>query len=143
MKTTRLSLNATGHIGKDAIITQLPQKKAQVLSFLLFTNEFYKNKAGEHVDQKKSIQVSRWYPEGKNIQKFSEALKKGTLVSCVGKPTWRAYADKDGVPSVIPSMTVDEIDILKFASGVDEIASNEISEANNYPYTGDDEDLPF
>lgn len=143
MKTTRLSLTATGHIGKDAQIIDLPNKKSQVLSFTLVTNEFYKNKAGESVDQVTTLQVSRWYPEGKNIKKFADALKKGTLLTCVGRPTWRAYTDKEGVAAVFPSMTVDEIDVLRFPSNNKEIAAEEIAEANNYPNTGEDDDLPF
>lgn len=144
MKRTRMSMTVTGHISIDAELREVGEKKSQVLSFVVIVNEYYKNKAGEAVDLATAVRINRWFPAGKNVSKFAGALKKGALVSCIGKPIWKAYEDKDGVPATFPELRADEIDVLKFPGNAKpDISEEDISNANNYPDTGADDDLPF
>lgn len=142
MKTSRSKYEIIGHIASDATVQQMPEYKAQVLTFPVITNEYYRDKNGNTVDQKTTIRVTRWYPQGKNIENFSSALKSGAMVQCSGKPIFNAYINEEGEAITYPQMKANDIDILRFAKKEDEAHAEAAIEANSYPDAPAD-DLPF
>ena len=82
-----------GNVGFDPKVTQLDEGN-QVVRFSMATNERYKNRSGEWVDETVWHNVVAW--TGKGITDFS-GIKKGSLISVVGRLKPVKYSTKDGV----------------------------------------------
>ena len=82
----------TGYTGMNPELTELKngQKKA---SFSLATQDSYKNKQGEWVNNTTWHKVIGW---GKTADAIMETVKKGTKVTLSGKIDYRSYEDKQG-----------------------------------------------
>ncbi|OBW43338.1 Single-stranded DNA-binding protein [Chryseobacterium sp. MOF25P] len=75
-------MNIIGRLTRDAEVRNLPKDK-KVVNFSIATNDNYRNKQGERIEQTTYFECSYWISE-----KVADFLTKGTLVELNG----RAYA---------------------------------------------------
>lgn len=83
-------MNIIGRVTKDAEVRTLSNEK-QVVNFSVATNESYRNKAGERIEQTTYFDCAYWISS-----KVAEILTKGALVELTGRITTRAWAGNDG-----------------------------------------------
>ena len=104
MKTLRNHVQLIGNLGKDVecVTFENDRKKASVS---LATNEFYKDKKGELVQETQWHNLVAW---GKTADLMASALKKGHEVAVAGKLAYRNYEDKDGNKRFISEVVVRE-----------------------------------
>ena len=83
-------MNITGRLTRDAEVRTTSQDK-QVVNFSVATNDSYRTKQGERVEQTTYFDCSYWITP--NVAKL---LTKGTLVELSGRVSTRAWAANDG-----------------------------------------------
>lgn len=83
-------MNIIGRVTKDAEVRTLSNEK-QVVNFSVATNESYRNKAGERIEQTTYFDCAYWISS-----KVAEILTKGALVELTGRISTRAWAGNDG-----------------------------------------------
>lgn len=83
-------MNIIGRVTKDAQVRTLSNEK-QVVNFSIATNESYRNKQGERVQQTTYFECSYWISS--NVAKI---LTKGALVELTGRADARAWTGSDG-----------------------------------------------
>ena len=139
-----------GRLGKDPVIKHFSNDNA-IAEFSLATDESYKNKEGQKVEQ------TEWHNikiPTKGLAGIAEKyLKKGSLLYVEGKIRTRNYDDKDGNKKYITEIICESFKMLdgtgKKNSGDNEhqeshsqsqSSGNSGSQANNQNV---DDDLPF
>ncbi|KEQ31065.1 single-stranded DNA-binding protein [Elizabethkingia anophelis] len=85
-------MNITGRLTRDAEVRITSQDK-QVVNFSVATNDSYRNKQGERIEQTTYFDCSYWITP--NVAKL---LTKGTLVELSGRVSTRAWTGNDGEP---------------------------------------------
>jgi single-strand DNA-binding protein len=80
-----------GRLGKDPEVKRL-ENGAAVAKFTMATDESYKDKDGNKVEQTEWHNVVCWRTQAEMAEKY---LKKGMLIFVEGKLTHREYQDKD------------------------------------------------
>ncbi len=85
-------MNITGRLTRDAEVRTTLQDK-QVVNFSVATNDSYRNKQGERIEQTTYFDCSYWITP--NVAKL---LTKGTLVELSGRVSTRACTGNDGEP---------------------------------------------
>jgi len=85
-------MNIIGRLIRDAEIRTLSNKK-QVVSFSIATNDNYRNKQGERIEQTTYFECAYWIST-----KVAEILNKGTLVELSGRAYTSAWIGRDGEP---------------------------------------------
>ncbi|MFQ5446270.1 MAG: single-stranded DNA-binding protein [Saprospiraceae bacterium] len=80
-----------GRLGKDPEVRRLESGVA-VAKFSLATDESYKDKEGNQVQQTEWHNIVVWRTQAEVAEKY---LKKGMLIYVEGKLTHREYTDKD------------------------------------------------
>jgi len=85
-------MNITGRLTRDAEVRTTSQDK-QVVNFSVATNDSYRNKQGERIEQTTYFDCSYWITP--NVAKL---LTKGTLVELSGRVSTRAWTGIDGAP---------------------------------------------
>lgn len=105
MNTLKNKVNLIGRIGAK------PEEKvfesgARRTTINLATNESYRNKAGEWVENTQWHTVVAW---GKNVERVVKLLDKGAEVVIEGRLVNRSYEDKNGT-----KRTVTEIELNEF-----------------------------
>lgn len=135
-----------GKLGKDPELRHLDNGRA-VANFSLATNEVYKNRQGERVENTEWHNIVLWTPLAEIAEKY---LKKGHQVYIEGKLTTRSYDDKDGNKRYITEVVGREMTLLnnrdQNSGGND---SNYSSPASNkqdavpVAMEDDTDDLPF
>ncbi|MDM1048175.1 MULTISPECIES: single-stranded DNA-binding protein [Bacteroidota] len=85
-------MNITGRLTRDAEVRTTSQDK-QVVNFSVATNDSYKNKQGERIEQTTYFDCSYWI-----TPKVARLLTKGTLVELTGRVSIRAWTGNDGEP---------------------------------------------
>ncbi|MDQ8141537.1 single-stranded DNA-binding protein [Chryseobacterium sp. CFS15] len=83
-------MNIIGRLTKDAEVRNVSNEK-QVVNFSIATNDSYRNKKGERIEQTTFFDCSYWISI-----KVAELLTKGTLVELIGRVYTRAWIGKDG-----------------------------------------------
>ncbi|MDX8574603.1 MULTISPECIES: single-stranded DNA-binding protein [Elizabethkingia] len=83
-------MNITGRLTRDAEVRTTSQEK-QVVNFSIATNDSYRNKQGERIEQTTYFNCSYWISP--NVAKI---LTKGTLVELTGRVSARAWTSNDG-----------------------------------------------
>jgi single-strand DNA-binding protein len=83
-------MNIIGRVTKDAEVRTLSNNR-QVVNFSVATNESYKSKQGERVEQTTYFDCAYWISP-----KVAEILTKGTLVELSGRVSARAWTGNDG-----------------------------------------------
>ena len=131
-----------GRVGKDPSVKHF-QNNGAIAEFSLATDDSYKNKQGEKVEQ------TDWHNIKVTGQKQAEIaekyIKKGTLLYVEGKLKTRSYEDKDGNKKYVTEVVCET---FKFLGGKSE---NEQQTVKQEPTTTtragieteDDSSLPF
>ncbi|HSD06368.1 single-stranded DNA-binding protein [Flavobacterium sp.] len=83
-------MNIIGRVTKDAEVRTLSNSK-QVVNFSVATNENYRNKAGEHIEQTTFFDCTYWISP-----KVADILTKGSLVELTGRISARAWTNNNG-----------------------------------------------
>lgn len=96
-----------GNLGKDPDILVFDNNKKA--SFSLATNESYKNKEGQWVDQTEWHNIICW----KHLAEYAEkTLKKGMQVYIEGKLRTRKWEDKNGGKKYMVEIQAENITVL-------------------------------
>jgi single-strand DNA-binding protein len=83
-------MNIIGRVTKDAEVRTLSNSK-QVVNFSVATNDSYRNKAGERIEQTTYFDCAYWISP-----KVADILIKGSLVELTGRVSARAWTGNDG-----------------------------------------------
>lgn len=136
-------MNIIGRLTRDAEVRNLSNEK-QVVNFSIATNDNYRNKQGERVEQTTYFECAYWISP-----KVADFLTKGTLVELSGRAYTSAWIGKDGEAHAGLNFHTSQI---KFHSGGKITESNstesnkttkkEISNSKSNENDKDD-DLPF
>ncbi len=104
MNTLRNHVQLLGNLGRDVEFSTFDSgtKKA---SFTLATSEYYKNNAGEKVQETQWHNIVAW---GKNAEFMNKSLSKGSKVLIKGKLVSRSYEDKSGNKRYITEVLANE-----------------------------------
>lgn len=138
------TLNKTlliGRLGKDPDV-RYTAKGTAFASFSLATNEVYKDKSGETVEQTEWHRVVAWK---KLAEICGQYLKKGSLVVVEGQLRTRNYNDNKGMKRFVTEVVADGLQMLDAKNGQrnwqgsDEGATGEEEEA----VTESKDALPF
>ena len=137
-------MNIIGRVTADAQVRSLSNEK-QVVNFSVATNDGYRNKQGEYIEQTTFFDCA--YFISANIAKI---LLKGTLVELSGRVSARAWTDKQGQPKAGLSFTASQIKLhAKPGSRQHDTESIEVhqpvlvSPQQTYNQVGEHDDLPF
>ncbi|MFV8324879.1 single-stranded DNA-binding protein [Flavobacterium sp. ZS1P14] len=83
-------MNIIGRVTKDAEVRTLLNSK-QVVNFSVATNDSYRNKAGERIEQTTYFDCAYWISP-----KVAKILTRGTLVELTGRVSARTWTGNDG-----------------------------------------------
>lgn len=97
-----------GNIGKDPELKHLDNGRA-VATFSLATNEVYKNKQGEKVENTQWHNIVALSPFAEIVEKFT---KKGHQIYIEGKLTTRSWEDQSGQKRYTTEVVVRELTLL-------------------------------
>jgi len=131
MSTLRNKVQLIGHLGNDPIIrTTSTGTNYSVLR--LATNDLFKNKAGEWVEEVQWHTLVVWGKQNNTIEK---KCSRGTKLMVEGKLTYRNYENADGAKRYLTEIKVDSFLVLS-----DQTCSNE-----DIPVLQeeDEDELPF
>lgn len=95
-----------GHTGKEVLVTTTQHGKRATVS--LATNDFYKNAAGERVEDTQWHNIVAY---GKIAEVMEKFLTKGKEVAIEGRITYRQY-DKDGQRHYYTEIRAEGIQLL-------------------------------
>ncbi len=126
-----------GRLTKDAEIRTTSRDK-QVVNFSVATNESYRNKQGERVEQTTYFDCAYWISA--NVVSL---LTKGTLVELTGRVSTRAWTGKDGEPKAGLNFHTSNI---KFHGGnkrSETVKATAPTENNKVTVKETEDDLPF
>ena len=104
MNTLKNNVQLIGHLGKDPELKTFDSGKTK-LTATLATNDYYKNKEGEKVQDTIWHNISAW---GKTAESMDKLLSKGNELAVKGKLSNRSYEDKDGNKKYITEVIVNE-----------------------------------
>jgi len=116
MSTLRNKVQLIGHLGNDPII-RTTSTGTNYTVLRLATNDLFKNKAGEWVEEVQWHTLVVWGKQNNTIEK---KCSRGTKLMVEGKLTYRNYENADGVKRYITEIKVDSFLILS-----DQTCSNE------------------
>lgn len=125
-------MNIIGRVTKDAEVRTLSNEK-QVVRFSVATNESYRNKAGERIEQTTYFDCAYWISP-----KVADILTKGSLVELTGRVSARAWAGNDGEIHTGLNFNTSNIK-LHLGGKKSQTAQATTGKNNNKPK----EDLPF
>jgi single-strand DNA-binding protein len=83
-------MNIIGRLTRDAEVRRTSQEK-QVVNFSVATNDSYRNKQGERIEQTTYFDCAYWLSP-----KVAQILTKGTVVELTGRVSARAWTGSDG-----------------------------------------------
>ena len=92
MNTLRNEVQLIGNLGRDVEFKEL-SNGSHLAKFTMATNEFYKNKKGEKVQETTWHNIVAW---GKLAELMNVHLEKGIEVAIKGKIVNANYEDKNG-----------------------------------------------
>ena len=98
-----------GRLGKDPVLKHFSNDNA-IAEFSVATDESYKNKEGQKVEQTEWHNVK--IPTKKQAEIAEKYLKKGSLVYVEGRIRTRSYDDKDGNKKYITEIICDTFRML-------------------------------
>ena len=147
-----------GRLGKDPVLKHFSNDNA-IAEFSVATDESYKNKEGQKVEQTEWHNVK--VPTKKQAEIAEKYLRKGALVYIEGKIRTRSYDDKDGNKKYVTEIICDNFRMLDSKrdsngggnnDGGGSSYSNSNSNSNSQPQheesrsnnnTATEDDLPF
>ncbi|MFV8326955.1 single-stranded DNA-binding protein [Flavobacterium sp. ZS1P14] len=125
-------MNIIGRVTKDAEVRTLSNSK-QVVNFSVATNDSYRNKAGERIEQTTYFDCAYWISP-----KVVGILTKGSLVELTGRVSARAWTGNDGETHARLNFNTSNIK-LHLGGKKSETARATTGTNNSKP----EEDLPF
>ncbi|KQT15137.1 single-stranded DNA-binding protein [Chryseobacterium sp. Leaf404] len=134
-------MNIIGRLTRDAEVRHLPNEK-QVVNFSVATNDNYRNKQGERIEQTTYFECAYWISP-----KVADFLTKGTLVELSGRAYTSAWLGKDGEPHAGLNFHTSQIKV----HSSNKRTENKSAESNNTvdkkisnsSSSDKDDDLPF
>lgn len=108
MNNLRNKVQLIGYVGMNPEVKTFGEGKTRV-QFSIATNESYKNKNGEKVEETQWHNIVVW---GKGAELASSLIKKGVEIAVEGKLTSRKYDDKDGNTRYITEIVMNEFLLL-------------------------------
>ena len=108
MNSLKNKVQLIGRLGADVEVKSLESGK-QLAKISVATNESYKNKEGEWMDNTTWHNVVAWC---KTAEVAGKLLKKGSEVALEGKLSNRSYEDKEGVKKYITEVVMNEFVLL-------------------------------
>ena len=119
-------MNITGRLTRDAEVRTTSNEK-QVVNFSVATNDSYRNKQGERVEQ----------------AKVARLLTKGTLVELTGRVSTRAWVSKDGEARAGLNFHTSNIKLHGGSRRTETTQATAQDDNNKVTAQGTDDDLPF
>lgn len=101
-----LQLNIIGHLGNDAQVKDIEDKK--VISFSVATSKKFKTRTGETKDVTTWVSCSYWITN----PAVAQYLKKGTQVFCQGEMAVYMYDSQHGEKKTDIHLTVRDLKLL-------------------------------
>lgn len=108
MNTLRNKVQLIGRIGATPEVVTFDSGR-KLARFSLATNESYKNKDGEWVENTQWFQISTW---GKSADLVEKLITKGSDVAIEGKLVTSSYETKEGEKRYQTSVEMNEFMIL-------------------------------
>lgn len=108
METTINKVEIQGFLGRDAEERTFESGRT-LITLNVATNESYKNAKGEWITNTTWHNVTHW--RTKKDEALMESLKKGALVSVVGKLNTRKYTDKQGQDRYITEVIAQKVEM--------------------------------
>lgn len=108
MNNLRNKVQLIGHVGMDPEVKTFGEGKTRV-QFSIATNDYYKNKSGEKVEETQWHNIVVW---GKTAELAANLIKKGSELAIEGKLTSRKYEDKDKNTRYITEVVANEFLLL-------------------------------
>ena len=130
-------MNITGRLTRDAEVRTLSNKK-QVVNFSVATNDSYRNKQGERIEQTTYFDCAYWISA--NVARL---LTKGTLVELTGRVSTRAWVSKDGEARAGLNFHTSNIKLHGGSRRTETVQATAQSESNSTAGQGTEDDLPF
>ena len=130
-------MNITGRLTRDAEVRTLSNEK-QVVNFSVATNDSYRNKQGERVEQTTYFDCAYWISA--NVARL---LTKGTLVELTGRVSTRAWVSKDGEARAGLNFHTSNIKLHGGSRRTETVQATAQSESNSTAGQGTEDDLPF
>ena len=130
-------MNIIGRLTKNAEVRTLSNEK-QVVNFSVATNESYKNKQGERIEQTTYFDCAYWLTA--NVARL---LTKGTLVELTGRVSTRAWTGKDGEPKAGLNFHTSNIKLHEGSKKTETVQASAQSENNGFTSQETADDLPF
>lgn len=109
MNTLRNNVQLIGYAGMNPKVKNLENGK-KVAKVSMATNEVYRNKAGERIQDTQWHNLVAW---GKTAEIAEKYLKKGCEVAVTGKLVNRVFTDKEGIKRYVTEIVVNELLISK------------------------------
>jgi len=130
-------MNIIGRLTRDAEVRTTSQDK-QVVNFSVATNESYRNKQGERIEQTTYFDCAYWLSA-----KVASLLTKGTLVELTGRVSTRAWVNKDGEARAGLNFHTSQIKLHGGSKRTETVQATAQSEGNSTAGKGTEDDLPF
>ncbi|HUI33213.1 MAG TPA: single-stranded DNA-binding protein [Dysgonamonadaceae bacterium] len=130
-------MNIIGRLTRDAEVRTTSQDK-QVVNFSVATNDNYRNKHGERIEQTTYFDCSYWITP--NVAKL---LTKGTLVELSGRVSTRAWTGNDGEPRAGLNFHTSQIKLHGGSRRTETVQPTAKPESNKTVEQGIEGDLPF
>ena len=130
-------MNIIGRLTRDAEVRTLSNEK-QVVNFSIATNDSYKNKLGERVEQTTYFNCAYWLST-----KVATLLTQGTLVELTGRVSARAWVDKDGEPKSGLNFHTSQIKLHGGGRKLETVQDTVQAENKRLTAQRTEDDLPF
>ena len=134
-------MNIIGRLTRDAEVRNLSNEK-KVVNFSIATNDNYRNKLGERIEQTTYFECAYWISP-----KVADFLTKGTLIELSGRLYTSALLGKDGEPHAGLNFHTSQIKIHSSGKKNDNTKIKPSRKTNDTKpksnSNGDDDDLPF
>ncbi|MFN8254362.1 MAG: single-stranded DNA-binding protein [Bacteroidales bacterium] len=111
METTINKVEIQGFLGRDAEVKTFESGRT-LINMSVATSESYKNNKGEWVTTTTWHNVTIWKNKKDETIDF---LKKGEMVSVIGKLNTRKYTDKNGQEKYITEVVAQKVEQVKAA----------------------------
>jgi len=108
MNALRNKVSLIGNLGNDPEITAF-ENGNKVARFNIATNESYKNKQGERIENTQWHTVVAWNSLAKIIEDY---VKKGQEIALEGKLVQRSYESKSGEKRFVTEIEMKDILLL-------------------------------
>ncbi len=130
-------MNIIGRLTRDAEVRTTSQEK-QVVNFSVATNDSYRNKQDERIEQTTYFDCAYWISA-----KVATLLTKGTLVELTGRVSTRAWLGKDGEAHSGLNFHTSQIKLHGGSKRTETVQATAQAENNKVTAQPTEDDLPF